>query len=80
MERHLPSCHEGNQLPCPAQMSLHNERIGEHWWSGWPGAFCMKCGSSDPMGQCLADSCHCPCHDEVWDRRSEAARKDDDGS
>lgn len=26
-----------------------------HWWSGWPGAFCMKCGAQDPAEIHLAD-------------------------
>lgn len=26
-----------------------------HHWSGWPGAFCLKCGSVDPNEQALAD-------------------------
>lgn len=25
-----------------------------HRWSGWPGAFCLDCGSDDPMENALA--------------------------
>lgn len=28
---------------------------GQHWWSGWPGAYCTKCGCEDPMEIALAD-------------------------
>ena len=28
-----------------------------HWWSGWPGAFCMFCHAPDNAEQCLADDC-----------------------
>jgi hypothetical protein len=24
----------------------------------WPGAFCLKCGSLDPVEMCLAGPCH----------------------
>jgi hypothetical protein len=27
----------------------------EHHWSGWPGAFCLKCGSEDSREVTLAD-------------------------
>ena len=36
--------------------------VGSHWWSGWPGAYCVKCGSDEPNELCLADGCQCPCH------------------
>lgn len=26
-----------------------------HRWSGWPGAWCLDCGISDPVEQALAD-------------------------
>lgn len=26
-----------------------------HRWSGWPGAWCLDCGASDPVEICLAD-------------------------
>ena len=28
-----------------------------HWWSGWPGAFCLFCGAPDNAEQCLGDGC-----------------------
>lgn len=62
MTTHNDNCHVGNAPPCPVQSVLHDEKVGEHWWSGWPGAFCMKCGSSDPDELCLADECNCKCH------------------
>jgi hypothetical protein len=27
----------------------------EHRWSGWPGAWCLDCGCSDPREDALAD-------------------------
>lgn len=26
----------------------------EHRWSGWPGAWCLDCGSPDLVEECLA--------------------------
>lgn len=26
-----------------------------HSWSGWPGAYCIKCHCDDPMEEALAD-------------------------
>ena len=34
-------------------------RIG-HWYSGWPGAFCLHCGKDDPIELALADSNYDP--------------------
>lgn len=34
---------ETSALPC-----VHN-------WSGWPGAYCLKCGINDPGEQAIAD-------------------------
>jgi hypothetical protein len=28
----------------------------QHHWSGWPGAFCLKCHSEDPIEIALADN------------------------
>jgi hypothetical protein len=25
-----------------------------HWWNGWPGAYCMKCGAEDPSEYAVA--------------------------
>lgn len=60
--KHLDTCHVCNAKPCPAPTTLHSESVGEHWWSGWPGAYCMKCGAWDPMEACFADDCRCSCH------------------
>lgn len=37
-----------------------------HWWSGWPGAYCLKCGSEDPMEIAIADNWYDPFTDQ-WD-------------
>lgn len=29
-----------------------------HRWSGWPGAYCMYCGSEDVREICLAETDH----------------------
>lgn len=29
--------------------------MAEHRWSGWPGAWCLDCGCSDPREDALAD-------------------------
>ena len=28
----------------------------KHLWSGWPGAFCLRCFSEDRQELCLADN------------------------
>jgi len=38
---------------------------GEHHWSGWPGAYCLHCGSSDPMEYAIAVNSYDPITD-VW--------------
>ena len=63
--KHLKTCAVGTYIPCPSHKSLHSEAADEHWWSGWPGAVCMKCGSEDVREICLADSCRCKCHDDL---------------
>jgi hypothetical protein len=30
--------------------------MGQHRWSGWPGAHCMYCGAEDPTELALADN------------------------
>ena len=30
--------------------------MGLHRWSGWPGAFCLRCGAEDPREVCLGDN------------------------
>ena len=64
---HLETCFVA-QYPdwevCPSEVTLHSEKVGEHWWSGWPGAFCMKCFAGDLSESCMG-GCMCPCHDEM---------------
>jgi predicted RNA-binding Zn-ribbon protein involved in translation (DUF1610 family) len=36
-----------------------------HRWSGWPGAFCLKCGAPHMLEQALADDKYDPCTD-TW--------------
>jgi hypothetical protein len=64
---HIPSCASyDHPNKCPANKTMFKEGPEVHWWSGWPGAYCMKCGIEDPNEICFADSCKCPCHDEMW--------------
>jgi hypothetical protein len=65
-EEHTKSCAQRHKRPCPANKSLHDEPLNTHWWSGWPGAYCMKCGDEDMNEICLADLCMCQCHKEFW--------------
>lgn len=37
-----------------------------HWWSGWPGAHCMKCGAGHALEQAVADGWLDPYTDK-WD-------------
>lgn len=37
----------------------------QHQWSGWPGAYCMKCGCDDPMEFAIANGHYDP-YDEKW--------------
>jgi hypothetical protein len=30
--------------------------MNPHKWSGWPGAYCMKCGCEDPFELALCDN------------------------
>lgn len=30
-------------------------KVARHNWSGWPGAWCLDCGISDPLEQAMAD-------------------------
>jgi hypothetical protein len=36
-----------------------------HHWSGWPGATCLKCGTSDAMELAIADGSYDPFTD-AW--------------
>ena len=40
--------------------------MGQHRWSGWPGAFCLLCGREDAMELALADNWFDPCTQQ-WD-------------
>lgn len=64
---HIKTCLQLKKKPCPSNKSLHGEQIKEHWFSGWPGAYCMKCFEEDMNELCLADGCKCPCHDKFWE-------------
>lgn len=64
-EHSNPECSYIDLQPCPADYAMHEEKVGQHWWSGWPGAWCMKCHAGDPAEACLAD-CDCSCHDAFW--------------
>ena len=37
-----------------------------HWWSGWPGAHCMRCGAEHALENALADGWYDPVSDQ-WD-------------
>jgi len=48
-----------------------DDHVG-HWWSGWPEAYCLRCGASDPWEEALADGWvdvgpHLGPGNEVWD-------------
>ena len=62
---HIPTCAQLRARPCPAHRSMHGESPSEHWWSGWPGAYCVKCGDDDSSEVCMAE-CECPCHADFW--------------
>lgn len=79
MTEHIDSCAQSEKRPCPANKSLHDEPKDAHWWSGWPGAHCMKCGDEDKNEVCLALGCHCLCHNEFWEAfEKEMAKKPKD--
>lgn len=62
---HSEGCWQKHKRPCPSNKTLANEAPDEHWWSGWPGAYCMKCGDDDMNEACLA-GCDCKCHEAFW--------------
>ena len=72
---HIEGCHQTEIIKCPVSESLHGEEIGEHWWSGWPGAHCMKCGSEDKNELCIGTGCPCECHEQFWKDYEENMRK-----
>ncbi len=77
MSEHIDSCAQLEKTLCPANKSLHNERKDEHWWSGWPGAYCMKCGAEDKDEICIGDVCKCSCHDEFWKEYAKSMKSQD---
>lgn len=54
--KHVESCPMATRAgeKCSNPHSLSKE--GNHWWSGWPGAYCMSCGVSDPREECIGDN------------------------
>ena len=34
--------------------------MGQHRWSGWPGAYCLLCGAEDAMEVAVADGWYDP--------------------
>ncbi len=75
---HLEDCYVA-QYPdwkkCPAGYSKFSEEADEHWWSGWPGAFCLKCFAGDLMESCIG-GCMCVCHTDFWESYNEAMTKE----
>lgn len=39
---------------------------GRHKWSGWPGAYCLRCGSEDPWENAIGCNWYDPITD-TWD-------------
>lgn len=37
-----------------------------HWWSGWPGAWCMRCGVEDAMENAIGEGWYDPFTNQ-WD-------------
>ena len=42
-----------------------SEQTYEHRWSGWPGAFCLKCGQDDKMETAISCCLFDP-YTETW--------------
>ena len=50
--KHVPNCPVLSHDPlCPSPHALSDGV--HHWWSGWPGAWCMGCGCDDPQEICV---------------------------
>ena len=75
MPEHLPSCAQTEKRSCPSNRSLHDEAPHEHWWSGWPGALCLKCGDEDADEVCIGGACACACHEDFWRAYEDAVRR-----
>ena len=74
--QHTPECSVQHIRECPSGKSLHGEPKDNHWWSGWPGAYCMKCGDDDLTEICLG-GCKCPCHDSFWEEYESAMKREE---
>jgi hypothetical protein len=51
-----------------AGIAVSGAKVTGHQWSGWPGAFCLRCGSGQVLEIALADgwfSCG-PGEPDVW--------------
>ena len=42
-------------IPCTTNTCPMCLAESAHVWSGWPGAFCLRCGAEDNREICLAD-------------------------
>ena len=74
MITHLPDCALGKREDevCLTPHALSDGK--HHWWTGWPGAFCLSCGADDPAELCVGDGCRCECHEELWKGYYKAAK------
>lgn len=74
---HIPGCAMGERAGelCPNPHELSDGK--HHWWSGWPGAYCLGCFCEDPTEICLA-GCECPCHAEFWQQYADAMNRQED--
>jgi len=55
------------ELPCPPCKARKTQGIKyRHRWSGWPGAYCLKCGAGHAQEIALADGWYDPVED-TWD-------------
>lgn len=74
---HNNNCFQLEKAPCTSSISLHGEKPEEHWWSGWPGAYCVKCFVEDKDELCIGSGCDCECHREFWEEYNRAQERDD---
>ena len=72
--QHIPTCAELRRKPCTAGKSFNGEPVDQHHFSGWPGAYCLKCYEDDVEEICIKGGCKCPCHDEFWKAYNEACQ------
>ena len=69
---HIESCFQLEKEECSRRISLHGEPITEHFFSGWPGAYCLKCFEEDKDELCIGYACACPCHNDFWEAYNNA--------